>query len=112
MIFNNRLIGEFTNPISLTNYRSVTSCTGTGVFPATCDAIYSDQASWETAEYPCKDQIHEMYFWGNTYNSNPINPILGIDVKLQDQVREDVHYFNEEAPSYTPYAYPHPLTLD
>lgn len=56
--------------------------------------------------YPCKDQINHSYFWNNKIGTSVLNPVS--DCKVV-QVSRD--YYNSPATYYTPYTYPHPLTL-
>lgn len=98
VVFNNTMTGDFTKPIHMTNYRSWTSCGGTGVEPDSC-----------TEGYPCQDQIRELYFWNNTYNNEPVNATVDNRGLNTDHIVENRDYFHMEKPDYTPYTYPHPL---
>jgi hypothetical protein len=53
------------------------------------------------------DQVTDpCYSWSNTFNDEAFD-MYG----EQLCIREGVHYFNAPKPGYTPYTYPHPLTL-
>jgi len=52
---------------------------------------------------PSQSQVHDLYIWGNTMDSGTLlNP---------QNYTQDTDYFLYARPGYTPYAYPHPLTL-
>ncbi len=95
VIFGNTYIGDFTNPIYLTNYRSwKTNCSTGGIVSA----------------YPAPDQINNLYIWGNIYNEQPLTSVtIASSGYAFDHIQEDRDYYSER-PSYTPYVYPHPLT--
>ena len=101
VVFNNTFTGEFNNPIHLTNYRSWTTCGGTGVDPDSC-----------TEGYPCKDQILGLYLWNNTYNGNLINATVDDRGLNTLHIQQDRDYFNTQKTGYTPYTYPHPLVIE
>jgi hypothetical protein len=90
VVFNNKFVNyKPTLAISLTDYSychtpCVQSCSG----------------------YPCKDQINRSYFWNNTFGATVLNPVSDCNIV---QVSRD--YYNSPAVDYTPYTYPHPLTV-
>ena len=90
VVFNNKFVNyKPTLAISLTDYSychtpCVQSCSG----------------------YPCKDQINHSYFWNNTTGTSVLSPVSDCNVV---QVSRD--YYNSPAANYTPYTYPHPLTV-
>lgn len=66
--------------------------------------------------YPCKDQIRELYIWGNTKGGVPIDHIGdgAFNVRLtksgiEDIIQEGRDVFLYERPEYMPFIYPHPL---
>ena len=88
-----------------------------------------------TNGYPCLDQIgratdassteiqpqkaEPVYGWGNTYNGSTCNlqprfftPCASGGASNADQMLEGRDYYNYTKPGYTPYTYPHPLTLE
>ncbi|MFQ5823914.1 MAG: putative Ig domain-containing protein [bacterium] len=81
VIFNNKMITGITQPIALSN----------------------DGGS--NCNYPCKDQIRELYIWNNTYEGQPAQ----IFNHAPEIIQKDRDYFLYSKPDYTPYIYPHPL---
>lgn len=75
--------------------------------------------------YPCRDQIRELYIWGNTRNGTDCDAALcyvddpppacgGFDVRvtkdgMSDIIQLDRDVFLEARPDYEYYQYPHPL---
>jgi hypothetical protein len=54
------------------------------------------------------DQVVEpCYAWNNTFNGQP-----ALMFGEQQNIQQGVHFFNSPKPDYTPYTYPHPLTVD
>jgi len=56
-----------------------------------------------TGSYPIQDQTREAYIWGN--GNGPVR----VSSNCTDFIKENRDYFLKPMPSYTPYAYPHPL---
>jgi len=65
---------------------------------ATGIKIYSD-AVWEQCE------PHDIWIWGNNFTD------IGNNIVAEPPSVENEDYFLYEKPGYTPYPYPHPLTL-
>jgi hypothetical protein len=97
VFFDNTFSGLFTGDvITLTNYRSREDCDW-------CQDGCCTQ-------YPCTDQINNAYFWGNTYESNPVLPVVMDENLVPTHIQLNKDYFTNSMPGYTPYTYPHPLT--
>jgi hypothetical protein len=130
VVFNNILTGIWTDvSIALDNVRSCGSVGTSGQ----CNG----SSSWDGNEsgqngYPCRDQIGRSadaylwtitnpyppqaldpaYAWNNLYQGNPLifNTIQCAQNQAHIQANRD-YYNNIQKPDYTPYVYPHPLTL-
>jgi hypothetical protein len=50
--------------------------------------------------------VNDLWIWNNTFTD--VNTQIYDPYNLYD---EEVHYFLRERPNYTPYPYPHPLTI-
>jgi len=84
VVFNNVMKGDIVSPIHL---------------------------MWEgkkSCSYPCVDQIRDLYMWNNTYNGKEA-PVHNRHTSLIKNGRD---YHMEKKRGYTPFTYPHPLTLD
>ncbi len=55
----------------------------------------------------CRDQISNLYVWGNTDNTVAVDG----GGYIQSDIVAGKNYFNTAMPGYTPYRYPHPLTV-
>lgn len=86
VIFNNTLEGIADRSIALKNEEAVG---GEG----------------DCGNYPCKDQIRELYIWNNTTNGKKTD----IYNQHPNIIKEGRDYFLHEKPGYKPYLYPHPL---
>lgn len=54
------------------------------------------------------DQVTDpCYAWNNTFNGQPT-----LMYGEQYNIRDGEHFFNSLKPGYTPYTYPHPLTVN
>jgi len=67
------------------------------------------------AKYPATDQIMDYYIWNNTLD-NVVNAAKDDGVTIYDAVptaliKKDRDFFLHAPANYTPYVYPHPLTL-
>lgn len=107
--FNNNLGGKQNGvAIFLRNYRStVTLC---AISETYCDPRWYPQCYGEH-DYPAPDQIREAYFWNNTWNGDPVVPIVDSQPYNFIYIQENRDYFNMAKPGYAPYPYPHPLVL-
>ncbi|MCK5321621.1 hypothetical protein KAJ38_03510, partial [Candidatus Pacearchaeota archaeon] len=129
VVFNNTLTGTWTNPnIALDNVRSGGSYTFP---PGNCDGISDWDGNEEANGYPCRDQIGRStdswlwtdenpyppqeldpaYFWNNKHNGNDVVPFIHNSDDAWIVENRD-YYVGIEKPGYTPYTYPHPLTLN
>ena len=90
VVFNNTLIGDYGHSIQLWNDTS------------------GNQGQGDNCNYPCKDQIRELYIWNNITNGNTSD----IDNKHPSIIQPNRDYFLRQKEGYTPYIYPHPLNLD
>jgi cysteine-rich repeat protein len=62
-------------------------------------------------DYPLKDQIN-AYFWNNTISPNLASVYVYNNDYERLFIQENRDYYNNiQKPDYTPYVYPHPLTL-
>jgi len=63
-------------------------------------------------DLPIRDKATAVYFWGNTVNdiseNTPAQASACNDEPSQPYYVEDVDWFDEEMPAYTPYTYPYP----
>ena len=74
--------------------------------------------------YPCRDQIRDLYIWGNTrdgfdcdatycYVDDPPPACDSYDVRItretSDYIQLDRDFYLEARPAYSYYTYPHPL---
>jgi len=104
-----------------------TNCTHWG----RCDGENPLDGNEDSTGYPCRDQVgrstdmnddgiqelEPLYGWGNTVNEEQANittndPWGCADPSMADHLQEGRDYINgTPRPDYTPYAYPHPLTL-
>ncbi|MFP4163569.1 MAG: hypothetical protein ACLFQB_06740 [Chitinispirillaceae bacterium] len=84
VIFNNRFKGSFVSPIHL---------------------MHEGKNGNGNCNYPCEDQIRELYIWNNTYNGQDVQ----LFVRHEDILRENRDYWKSKRPGYEPYVYPHPL---
>lgn len=85
VIFDNEMTGDLTRPI---------------------DLMHEGRNGDGNCNYPCVDQIRELYMWGNTYNRKP----APVNVRHTSIIKENRDYFMHKKPGYVPFTYPHPLT--
>ncbi len=85
VIFNNRFFGSFVSPIHL---------------------MHECREGDGECEYPCIDQIRELYMWDNWYNEKRVD----VYVRHKHLIRQGRDYLLYEHPEYRPFEYPHPLT--
>ena len=109
VIFDNVFTGDFTHPVHMTNYRSWS--TPSDETPGGCPVGEYDPF-YCPVDYPCIDQINNLYIWDNTYNGNPVQAEIDDRGYNTVHIQEGRDYFHEERPGYTPYTYPHPLVSD
>lgn len=96
VIFNNRLLGDFTVPITLEEDQSF--------------HVGETECGYVCCDYPCIDQVNNFYIWNNTVNNTTIQPVV-LDIGLQrEHILKDRDFFLVPKPGYVPYTYPHPLT--
>ena len=139
LIFNNTITGNYTYAIGLQNYRSCQyGYCGNGVMcqddpRGWCDGNASSDGNTSPIEayhgWPCKDQIgrgtnqdlHPLYQWNNTKNGVLVSDATVRNAEYQSggicysttHIQAGRDYFNNiPMPDYTPYAYPHPLTVE
>ena len=87
-IYNNEFKGNFTYPITLTNYRSFK----------------------ENVKYPAPDQIKDLYVWHNRVNGkDDVPPHVDDQGKVSEHVKVNRDYFTKSRKGYKPYTYPHPM---
>ncbi len=56
--------------------------------------------------------LEPMYMWANSLNhNNTISPVGGMGYSAYPNLAEGRDFFNSPMPHYTPFPYPHPLTL-
>jgi len=97
VVFDNSFTGRFALPICLANYKSFRSSTG-GTGPT----------NYGETDYPCIDQINNLYIWNNTTNGALMNAIIQDRGWEQTHIQEGRDYFHSTAPTYVPLTYPHP----
>ncbi len=68
--------------------------------------VESDQVG---LPYPVPQQIHDMYIWNNSYSNRGV--VVASSPNSTNLIKENRDYFLYAKPGYTPYTYPHPLTL-
>ena len=79
VIFGNTMVGDYSLDLYLQNERAVTGegdCTNDGQNPQ---------------NYPCQDQIRELYIWDNTSNGAPLSE--NISVRHPNVLAQDRNYF-------------------
>jgi len=118
---------------------SLCKVTANDATTVTCTLAGGTDNDWDasdayeiTSGWPCRDQVgrgpnqasEPVYQWNNTWSRNGtggpyISPTFHIGGYLcenpspEDQIRKNQDYFdNTPRPNYTPYMYPHPLTLE
>jgi hypothetical protein len=123
VIFNNTITGDHANMHLLDNK----SCSGSGGncpnLPA-CDGTDSrDGNTPGQTGWPCLDQVGRstnqssipIYYWSNYINGSLTGPVVrGICQREIDHIQSGRDYVNNGTtpkPGYSPYTYPHPLTL-
>lgn len=84
VIFNNKFKGDYVSPIHL---------------------MHEGRQGDGECNYPCLDQIRQLYIWGNTYNGK----LVDVYIRFPLIVQKDRDYFLHKKPGYTPFVYPHPL---
>ena len=62
--------------------------------------VWLIKADWATSE---TNYVKDLYIWGNSNTGTPVS--------ADSFYIENVHYFLSQKSGYTPYPYPHPLTL-
>ncbi|MFH1787570.1 MAG: hypothetical protein ABH811_02160 [archaeon] len=113
IIYNNKITGKWLNVIMMKDYCACGDC-----------------VQGECTEYPCHDQIGRTS--GEPYPNQPIEPIYQWDNTIDgktvigfvqdscpeqefsvgDAIQEGRDYYdNQQKSGYTPYKYPHPLTI-
>ena len=91
VVFNNTFTGyKPSKPITITDY-----------------AVCNPPCSQSCTTYPCPDQINHSYFWDNKIDNTPVDPVNN----CSDFIKKDRDYYTYQMPGYTPYTYPHPLTI-
>ncbi len=127
VVFNNTLTGEWTSPtITIDNRRSFEDL-GDGRL---CDGTSPLDGNLETNGYPARDQIGRstdlwlwtdenpyppqepdpFYQWNNMFNGEFI--VVYVHNGCEIHLKENRDFYNNtERPDYTPFTYPHPLTL-
>lgn len=66
----------------------------------------------EVPAYPVKDQIADVWIWGNVVDHQKRDGIVVFtrpEVTVADFIKEGRDFFNRPKPGYTPLTYPHPL---
>ena len=106
VIFNNTLSGEFYEPIHLTNYRSWATPGGEPSGECLIDDYDPYYCSYD---YPCIDQIKNLYIWNNNYNSSTLQAVVDDRGYNKTHIQENQDYFHTQKLDYTSYTYPHPL---
>jgi hypothetical protein len=123
VIFNNTFTGYKVFPygaLKLINYRSCyTTCTYP--YPNTkCDGTDTCDGNEDSTGYPCLDQIgraanqvlEPAYEWNNITDSADMDFVASDEGLNPQHIKEGRDFYNDtERPGYTPFTYPHPLTL-
>lgn len=81
------------------------------IYDNTFSNVYTALTLYNESQYgsPSYAQVHDLYFWGNTGTvTNWIDPD---GQGTGTGYLQNVNYFLYARPNYTPYPYPHPLTL-
>jgi hypothetical protein len=127
VIHNNTFKGDYSSIINAQNFRDANPYNPWGKCDGT--SLYDQNLPGQTG-YPCLDQVgrstgtllsgvlptpvawplqalEPVYQWGNTKNGAP-NPTIGAIGHIQAN-RDFIN--NTVKPGYTPFPYPHPLTL-
>jgi hypothetical protein len=120
VVFNNTMTG-YGAAILVTNYRSMRSYDPWGK----CDGKNPIDGNEDPSGYPAKDQIGRttgqkldpLCEWNNILGGKHMD--IGLNMggedhpELLQHIKENRDYYNNTVkPGYTPYAYPHPLTLE
>lgn len=84
VIFDNEMVGDLTRPI---------------------DLMHEGRNGDGNCNYPCTDQIRQLYIWGNKYNGK----VAPVNVRHTVLIKENRDYFMYKMPGYVPFTYPHPL---
>lgn len=132
VLFDNAASGDVGAGFLLVNYRTCclcddpehchTNCSSWG----RCDGTNPLDGNEDATGYPCRDQVgrgtaqspEPVYEWNNTVNGEDadiaVNDPWGCSgPSMADHIREGRDFHNDTPrPGYTPYPYPHPLTLD
>ncbi|GBE19289.1 protein metal binding site [archaeon BMS3Abin17] len=114
VVYNNTFTGAYTRVMDMTNY-------------CTCKDDGTTVCTWSMrcTSYPCTDQLgrstsqalEPVYEWGNTFEGTDVDfsvyDFPGCSSPaVSDHIQENRDYYNDiQRPGYTPYTYPHPLTL-
>lgn len=125
VIFNNSFSNVYNNIADYMNYRDTAAyapwgqCNGSSAYDQNAASGYRcvDQPGAGTSNLltgstpPAQwvgNALDPIYQWNNTYGgaSNPTNVVSTTNVKVNRDF-----YNNTPRPGYTPYTYPHPLTL-
>jgi len=124
VIHNNSISGFSEAGIFLANYRTTDPYGEWGM----CDGSSSFDGNEESSGYPCVDQVgrgqesynpppgdsqalEAVYEWNNHTNGGQ-NIDCYVRSVYQAHIQENRDYFNDtQKPGYTPYTYPHPLTI-
>ena len=121
VVFGNTWTGNYTEP-NVANFRSRPQ-----VFApwGQCDgsSIWDENQPGESG-YACLDQIghvftensggsndlEPLYFWSNTLGGSPVTNVTVSEASMENHLQDGRDYFsNTQRPSYTSFAYPHPL---
>ena len=126
VIFNNKFIGPWTSAIYLVDYRT---CEGKGIDQCgdygRCDGTNPIDGNTSGLKgYPCKDQIgrssnqklYPLYIWGNIIDKETELILIGEytgcnNPSVADHIQKNRDYYEDTLKTYTPYRYPHPLTI-
>jgi hypothetical protein len=132
VLFDNVATGDIGAGYLLVNYRTCCMCDDPEHCHTTCsswgrcDGTNPLDGNEDASGYPCKDQVgrgtdqslEPVYEWNNTVNGEDadiaVNDPWGCSgPSMADHIKEGRDFYNDTPrPGYTPYPYPHPLTLD
>jgi hypothetical protein len=112
------LWGSIYSPIFFVEYRASQWAGTKTTCSATCSTSQWCSTGLGGEGAPCCDQIgrgkdqqdEPLYLWGNKDQNNAAVGVV-VDAGSQNYIRPNIDYFAAQKADYTPYAYPHPLTL-